>query len=357
MSKSTDRESGRKSPYLSSIGNLPVLVPKKQSVAIDKPVYDKPRTLVQATTGRMDKVAEHVKGPNGSKVTAKNVHYDDEHVKDKAELIGEYNLKGEYDKTRCQIISSVFLENDSLVVADSGNKNIKLYDSQYRNTSSMNISNFPVALSACKQVSSELFASSGSSVLLLGTSEGLRIIRTIEMDVPKIEGLAPWHAGVAIVFKSFKSRGDKKGHLEVHLLTYAGDIQYEITISSQFSVKMVTPIWYITTTNDGRELLLSDTNLNRIISIDIQNWHVVYVLRGKSQGSAPRSLAMDQQGNLLVAWYGEVHKISKHGRDLGVPVSDVDKNSIIVYNQRTKNLIVHSWSKFQTNRFRVYHLT
>jgi hypothetical protein len=351
MSKSTDRESGRKSPYLSSIGNLPVLVPKKQSVAIDKPVYDKPRTLVKATTGRMQGERAHETG-----VKPKSVHYDDEHVKENAELIGEFNLKGEEDKAKCHIISSVFLENDNLVVADNGNKNIKLYDSRYRNTSSINISKFPVALSTCKQVESEFFASSGSNVLLFGTDEGLQIIRTIETDVPKIEGLAPWESGVAIVFKSYKSRADKKGHLEVHLITYAGDIQYEITISSQFSVKMVTPIWYITTTNDGRELLLSDTCLNRIISIDIQNWHVVYVLRGKSKGGAPGSLAMDPDGNLLVTWYGEVHKISKHGRDLGVPVSNINRQSIIVYNQRTQNLVVHSWSKFQTDKFRVYHL-
>lgn len=286
----------------------------------------------------------------------KSVHYEDDFVSDMAELIGEYDQKAPEDRAKCHIIASVFLGNDKLVVADKANKNIKLFDTQYRYKSAMQIETFPVALCPTSHVDSELFASSGNKLFLFGTNNELTLIRTIETDVPKIEGLAPWESGIALVFKSFKSRYDNKGHLEVHLLTYEGNVMYEITISSQFNVKMVTPIWYITTTNDGKELLLSDTNLNRIISIDISSWHVVYVLRGRAKGGAPRSLTIDPEGNVLVTWYGEVHKISQQGRDLGVPVKNVDKQSIIVFNPRTKNLVVHSWSKLQPDKFRVYHL-
>lgn len=338
-------------------------MPKQRTVSVDElvgqKVVQKQRTLIYSTTGRKPRRDTTLKTPENEKkhrTKAGSVHYEDDQTTDKADLVGEYDLKGQTDKEKCQIIASVFLENDKLVVADQGNKNIKLYDSQFTYKSSMHLVNFPVALCPSKQVISELFASSGNTLFLIGTHQELTLIRKIDTNAPKIEGLAPWEFGIAIVFKSMRSKTDRKGKLEVHLMTYEGEVKYEIIISSQCSVRMVTPIWYITTTNDGSELLLSDTNLNRIISIDISNWHVVYVLRGKTKGGAPRSLAMDPDGNLLVSWYGEVHKISQFGKDLGVPVSDIDKQSIIVYNQRTKNLVVHSWTKTQSDRFRVYQL-
>lgn len=356
MSRSTER----KSPYLS--GAVPVVEskppPKKRTVSVDDQIYKAPRTLIQTSVGcQSDK--SRLKTPDKAKKSdskPKRVHYEEDKVDHEARLVGEFSIKGPTDQHKCQVISSTFLGNDNLVVADIGNKNIKLYDSNFKYRTAMEIAAFPVALCLSKASESKFFASSGGSIFLIDANKLLTLVRTITTDIQKIEGLAPWQHGIAVIFKSLNSTSDKKGHLEVHLMTEEGTVKFEVTISSQFCVKKVTPIWYVTTSPDGEDLLLSDTNLNRIICVDTATWHVKYVLRGKTEGSAPRSLTVDADGNVLVTWYNEIHKISKHGKDLGVPVSKADKESIIVYSQKSRQLVVHSWTKINQEKFRVYQL-
>lgn len=202
------------------------------------------------------------------------MRYEEDQVVGAATSVGKYVTASPDDALPCHIISSTFLTNGKLVAADVSNKNIKLYDEHYELESIIDIEHFPIAMCASSANPSEMFASSGNMIYTFTTAKLFKMIHAFPTDIRRIEGLTTWQKGVAALFKNKKAPSDKKGHLEVHLFNLEGRVLYQIVVSSPFSVRLVTPVWYIASSNDGSEIVLSDTQNNRIISVDVINWQV-----------------------------------------------------------------------------------
>ncbi|WAR10541.1 hypothetical protein MAR_035617 [Mya arenaria] len=361
-SNSTRRKSptDRKSPYLSKMAIDGGLDQKTVEVSVKEPLHK--RTLISSTVGRQPlndaSPGKPVSmGDNGRQREAKKVRYEIDQVAYAAQVVGEFPARASVDQRPCHIISSIFLDNDKLVVADQANRNIKLYDNDFQVKGVMAVEKFPVAMCPSNISSSEMFASSGNLICTISAFKTLQLLKTFKTEIRKIEGLATWASGVAALFQNVKSKQDRKGHLEVHLFNSEGRVLYEIVVSSQCSVRLVTPVWYLASARGGSEILLSDTLHNRILSIDVVHWQVGFVLRGREKGGAPGSLAVDVEGNMLVSWYGEVHKVSPTGQDLGVPVSRLPKDAVLSYNPRARRLVVHGAKGNKSNsKFTVYQL-
>ncbi|XP_052254936.1 uncharacterized protein LOC127860712 isoform X2 [Dreissena polymorpha] len=352
--------SGRRSPK--RLIAKPTNKPKKP-ITIDE-IYEVPRTLIHSTVGRQPlkdsqpkKAADKKKDDATASKKSKHVRYEEDQVVGVASLVGKYVTASPDDALPCHIISSTFLKNGKLVAADLSNKNIKLYDENYELESIIDIENFPIAMCASSDNPSEMFASSGNMIYTFTTAKLFKMIQAFPTDIRRIEGLTTWQKGVAALFKNKKAPSDKKGHLEVHLFNLEGRVLYQIVVSSPFSVRLVTPVWYIASSNDGSEIVLSDTQNNRIISVDIINWQVGNVVKGRDKGGCPGSLTMDEDGDLLIAWYGEVHKVSSNGHDLGTPVNKVPKDAVIAFNMTTHRLVVYTGrSENKNSTFQVYQL-
>ena len=280
---------------------------ERKSVEVE-PVVNRPRTLIHSSMGRQQAAALPAIY-QGRPPTEKRVRYEMDHVVPTADVIGEFSLNAPGDLKPAHVISSVLLGNEKLVAADSSNKKLKLFNSDFKMIAVLPIQHFPVAMCESTEHQSELYASTGNLILRINSDSGLKIKNMIETDIKRIEGITTWEKGVAALFKSVRTRHDQKGLLEIHLFNAEGHVMYEIVVSSHCSVRLVTPVWYLATAHGGTEILLADTLQNRVLSIDMRNWQVAFVLRGKHKGGAPGSLAVDADGNMLIAWYGEVREL------------------------------------------------
>ena len=332
---------------------------RQKSIEAPVPVkspYLQNRTLVYSATGTGSTDPKScLKSPrSNSKTRTKSVHYDKDDKR--ATVIDEFDLRGKQDKHPCRIVCAVYLDNDKLVVADQGNNNLKLFDDESDLDGSIGIQASHVALCESRISSSELYASADNLIYKIDTSSEFIIIDTIETEVVKIEGIASWDSGIAIVFKAVTSSRDDKGHFEIHLLDFAGEVHIQMTLASQYAVRLMTPIWYTASIDNGTQMMLSDTQNNRILCIDLMNWHINYVIKGKEKGGLPRSLCMDADENILAVWYDEIHKLSKTGTNLGIPIQAIDRKSVIAYNKNRQQLAVMSWSRMNVDKFCLYQM-
>lgn len=190
----------------------------------------------------------------------------------------------------------------------------------------------------------------------IGTETDFVTDKEIPTDVPEIEGLASCEAGIAVIFRSIDSPKDQTGQWEIHLLDHQGVVKYHITIRSPLVVKLVTPLWYVTTNKEGTLLLVSDTYNNRIVGVDMIKWRVVYVLKGQEKGNGPTSLCTGTDDNALAVWYNEIREISTFGRDFGTVVPQVDKTTLIACERKNKLFVVCSGSKSYNTEIQVYEL-
>lgn len=241
-------------------------------------------------------------------------------------------------------------------MADQGNCNLKLFDEDFKLDGQIDFESNKIGLCNSKICSTELYAFAGNLVFKISAADQFSILETIETEVKKIEGIASWESGIAIIFKDARSPRDERGHFEIHLLDFDGNVKYQMTLGSQFSVKLMTPIWYTTSIDNGKQMLLADTFNNRILCVDLLNWQINYVIKGKVKGGLPRSICQDLDENILVVWYDEIHKLSKTGKCLGIPIKDIDRKAVIAYNKKSQCLVVNSWSKENVDRFRVYQM-
>ena len=352
--KSPSRSNTERRPSQLTVGGK-----NKKHVDINEPVTTKARTLIQSTTGRrpltdtpITKSRDWKQG--GVSKRPKTVKYEDQQIAKPAKLLGEFDLKEPSDKKQCNVVVSLSLPDDKLVVADYGNHKLKLFNEQFQFVSSHSVEQFPVALCQSNVSNKEFYASSGTNIFLLDSSQGLRLIQTLKTGGSTVEGITTWANGIALVFTGKDSKTDKKQHWEVHLLDYSGNVKYEVAVRPPFSVKLVTPIWHIASCRGGEQVIISDTFNNRIVCIDIIRWHVVYVIKGKESGGAPTSLTTDKDGYIYVNWYGEIHKFSEIGVDLGVYISNIGKHAAISYSPTKACTAVCPDKEMKRNKLWVY---
>lgn len=216
--------------------------------------------------------------------------------------VGTFNIKLADDIKDCSAIGQAFLSDGSLVIADSSNRKIKLFNSELEPAGSYDIDYSPQGL--CSGAKDNLVHVTFKTRMFNGINifkvndKSITSQKTIQTKgVPF--GIARSNEGLAVIISN-------QDGWQIHLMTLKGTISRVINLENNF-FKLTNPE-YITITKDIK-LFISDGGSNLVYCIDTNGEELFQY----QQLRDPKGLCTDNKGSIYITSPGVVHQISTSG--------------------------------------------
>lgn len=228
------------------------------------------------------------------------------------------------------------LMNGKLVVLDSKNNEVKLYNKAFVCKAALQFRHRLVDLCASNLCDTDMYAATGMYVYEISASRGIELKRKMKIEIRRIEGLACWKYGLAVVWK-------KTGLTwELHLMDYRGNVKSRLEVLNPLTCEIEsTSVYYVTTSKRGKYLSITDTLNGCIITVDVIMRKIVYETALGAQVH-PKYLTSDGE-NTFVSCGDKILQVSKHGDLIGSvtgALKGIEGFRCVVYNKLTDKLYV-----------------
>ena len=213
---------------------------------------------------------------------------------------GKYSVKLFKEKS-CHITSAAFLPNGDIIVADSFNNRLKLFDGFFRYITHLDFRTPPQHVS-CSHHYNLAYVTFSEKIQQLHVDKGI-LKRSGSV---KINGVCK---GICVNRYDGKAlsvyRSETEG--QVALLTPGGNIQQEITEDEDGSKIFMNPE-YITITRNLK-IVVSDKGAGAVIGLH-SDGEVLFRYKGARQ---PAGVCCDEQGYIYVACPVSIHQLNEEG--------------------------------------------
>lgn len=238
-------------------------------------------------------------------------------------LVGEYPISHPEDTEQFLLRAAIGLPTGEFLLLDRANKHIKLIDVNFQCLAIMKFATYPFDVCASKKRRNEYYVTEpeAQTVFCIMAGNG-RITKYKSWRVfEDCRGITCWKSGIALSVM----REGFKGTL--------GFLDYELKMKkkvweSELHIDLFKAPWYLESTNDGNQVVVSDQGNHSVICIEAKTLTIVFIFKSENL-IGPRTLTVDQSDNIYVIGSSEtchnVVKITSEGKLKGILLSRKEK--------------------------------
>lgn len=265
-----------------------------------------------------------------SKTLLKRIEYLEEHC---------LSISFPSEEKRTVIASMDVLLNGRLIVLDSNNNGVKLYNRSFMCRAALQFRSRLVDITASNLCETDLYAATTRFIYEISAMRGMELKKKIKVEIRRIEGLTYWKYGLAVVCKKSSLTW------ELRLLDYRGNLKSRLEILNPLTFDIASStLYHVTTSKGGKCVVITDTQNSCIIAIDVITRKVVYETQ-LHDNVQPSYLSADEEHNVFVSCGNSVIQLSKDGDVMGKVLemtTDLDSANCIVYNKFNNKLYVQT---------------
>ena len=253
--------------------------------------------------------------------------------KKEATFSAEHDIRLPTDKDKTLICASLVLPSGDIIIADNNNKNLKLYDNEFRIISVLQLNQFPTDMCLSNISLDEIYVTDIDTIHVISVDEGLNVIGPVRLDGQKW-GITTWKNGLAVgITLQFKDTPvqarENLGVIRmvdknlIRLLNFEGFVVRTLTNDTLSNFSIVCP-FHMSSVYGGKRIVVSDSGTNKVTCLDVDGG-IVFVYNDREL-KVPTSLATDGHGSIYIIgqYTGTVHQITENGLKLGIILSDRD---------------------------------
>ena len=252
----------------------------------------------------------------------------------KASIQGKFNVRLADDKDICENSGAEFLPDGRIAIVDMKNCKLKVFDSKFRNSVSLQFRSGPRGLAVINPQEVAVTLPDETMIAFVSVAKKLKLVRSILTNTP-CYGIRHYSSELVVLCD------DGFSTTEVQVLGLQGETKTTISMNKSGKSALKNP-WYLALNPDGQQFYITDRG--RLVCLDISG-SVMFEYKDNNLENA-RGVTIDHQGILYVCGTtsNNIFEVTADGNSGKVFISETDITApeAVCYNDEKRLLLVTS---------------